>query len=99
MIRLTARPGRADIAFPNGISQTVDQLHLVGKPEGLTKEIMFLEGGFLGLDNIGVFDRSNTIPGGGRLEQADGTSWMAMYTSICWRSRWNCRSTIPPKKM
>ncbi|WP_080055773.1 MGH1-like glycoside hydrolase domain-containing protein [Spirosoma aerolatum] len=37
------------------------------------------EGGFLGLDNIGVFDRSNQIPGGGRLEQADGTSWMAMY--------------------
>ncbi len=37
------------------------------------------EGGFLGLDNIGVFDRSNMIPGGGRLEQADGTSWMAMY--------------------
>ncbi|HEX5655020.1 MAG TPA: glucosidase [Chitinophagaceae bacterium] len=37
------------------------------------------EGGFLGLDNIGVFDRSNTVPGGGRLEQADGTSWMAMY--------------------
>jgi hypothetical protein len=37
-------------------------------------------GGFLGLDNIGVFDRSTTIPGGGRLEQADGTGWMAMYT-------------------
>jgi hypothetical protein len=37
------------------------------------------EGGFLGLDNIGVFDRSNTIPGGGVMEQADGTSWMAMY--------------------
>lgn len=37
------------------------------------------EGGFLGLDNIGVFDRSNMIPGGGTLEQADGTSWMAMY--------------------
>ncbi|MBL7737580.1 MAG: glucosidase, partial [Chitinophagaceae bacterium] len=37
------------------------------------------EGGFLGLDNIGVFDRSNTIPGGGILEQADGTAWMAMY--------------------
>lgn len=37
------------------------------------------EGGFLGLDNIGVFDRSNTVPGGGILEQADGTSWMAMY--------------------
>ena len=38
------------------------------------------EGGFLGLDNIGVFDRSNMIPGGGVLEQADGTSWMAMYS-------------------
>ena len=37
------------------------------------------EGGFLGLDNIGVFDRSSAIPGGGMLEQADGTSWMAMY--------------------
>jgi hypothetical protein len=37
------------------------------------------EGGFLGLDNIGVFDRSAGIPGGGYLEQADGTSWMAMY--------------------
>ncbi len=37
------------------------------------------EGGFLGLDNIGVFDRSSAIPGGGQLEQADGTSWMAMF--------------------
>jgi hypothetical protein len=38
------------------------------------------EGGFLGLDNIGVFDRSKPLPGGGHLEQSDGTSWMAMYT-------------------
>jgi len=37
------------------------------------------EGGFLGLDNIGVFDRSQPLPTGGRLAQADGTSWMAMY--------------------
>ena len=37
------------------------------------------EGGFLGLDNIGVFDRSAAVPTGGTLEQADGTSWMAMY--------------------
>ena len=36
------------------------------------------EGGFLGLDNIGVFDR-NSVPGGGNLEQADGTAWMGMY--------------------
>ena len=37
------------------------------------------EGGFLGLDNIGVFDRSAELPLGGTLEQSDGTSWMAMY--------------------
>ncbi len=38
------------------------------------------QGGFLGLDNIGVFDRSAPLPTGGHLEQADGTSWMAMYS-------------------
>jgi len=38
------------------------------------------EGGFLGLDNIGVFDRSAALPTGGRLEQADGTAWMAMFS-------------------
>ena len=38
------------------------------------------EGGFLGLDNIGVFDRSKPLPGGAHLEQSDGTSWMAMFT-------------------
>ncbi|HSC33831.1 MAG TPA: glucosidase, partial [Thermodesulfobacteriota bacterium] len=37
------------------------------------------EGGFLGLDNIGVFDRSAQLPTGGHIEQADGTSWMGMY--------------------
>jgi Mannosylglycerate hydrolase MGH1-like glycoside hydrolase domain len=37
------------------------------------------EGGFLGLDNIGVFDRSKVLPWGGYLEQSDGTSWMAMF--------------------
>jgi hypothetical protein len=37
------------------------------------------EGGFLGLDNIGVFDRSAPLPTGGFLQQSDGTSWMAMY--------------------
>ncbi len=36
-------------------------------------------GGFLGLDNIGIFDRSQPLPGGGSLEQADGTAWMAFY--------------------
>jgi hypothetical protein len=38
-------------------------------------------GGFLGLDNIGVFDRSQALPTGGELEQADGTAWMAFYAT------------------
>jgi hypothetical protein len=38
------------------------------------------QGGFLGLDNIGVFDRNKPLPTGGYLEQSDGTSWMAMYS-------------------
>jgi mannosylglycerate hydrolase MGH1-like protein len=38
------------------------------------------EGGFLGLDNIGVFDRSAPLPTGGYMEQADGTAWMALFT-------------------
>jgi len=38
------------------------------------------EGGFLGLDNIGVFDRSSPLPTGGRLEQADGTAWMIFFS-------------------
>jgi hypothetical protein len=38
------------------------------------------QGGFLGLDNIGVFDRSAALPTGGHIEQSDGTSWMAMFS-------------------
>jgi hypothetical protein len=37
------------------------------------------QGGFLGLDNIGIFDRSSKLPTGGHIDQSDGTSWMAMY--------------------
>jgi len=44
-------------------------------PEGLN----VFQGGFLGLDNIGVVDRSVELPGGGHLEQSDGTAWMGMY--------------------
>jgi hypothetical protein len=44
------------------------------------KEHNIFQGGFLGLDNIGVFNRSSALPTGGQLEQADGTSWMAMYS-------------------
>jgi hypothetical protein len=43
-------------------------------PDGMN----IFQGGFLGLDNIGVFDRSAPLPTGGHLEQSDGTSWMGM---------------------
>src|SRR5437660_20724 len=45
-----------------------------------TEGMNVFQGGFLGLDNIGVFDRSAMLPAGGHLEQSDGTSWMAMYS-------------------
>ena len=45
------------------------------------------EGGFLGLDNIGVFDRSAPLPTGGYLEQADGTAWMALFCENMLRNR------------
>jgi hypothetical protein len=37
------------------------------------------QGGFLGLDNVGIFDRSSPLPTGGRIDQSDGTAWMAAY--------------------
>ncbi len=44
-----------------------------------TQNRNIFQGGFLGLDNIGIFDRSTELPGDGHIEQADATSWMAMY--------------------
>jgi hypothetical protein len=44
-----------------------------------TEGLNVFQGGFLGLDNIGVFDRSSRLPTGGHIDQSDGTSWMAMY--------------------
>lgn len=49
----------------------------VNRKDPLGKNVF--EGGFLGLDNIGVFDRSMPLPGGGYMDQSDGTSWMAMF--------------------
>jgi hypothetical protein len=50
----------------------------VNRKDRLGKNVF--EGGFLGLDNIGVFDRSKPLPTGGHLEQADGTAWMAFFS-------------------
>jgi hypothetical protein len=56
------------------------------------------EGGFLGLDNIGVFDRSAPLPTGGYLEQADGTAWMALFCQNMMKSppSWQCRIRTTP---
>ena len=53
------------------------------------------QGGFLGLDNIGVFDRSAPLPTGGQIEQADGTSWMAMYSLNLMRISLELAATKP----
>lgn len=73
------KTGKADILFLERVFQKllINFTWWVNRKDHKGNNVF--EGGFLGLDNIGVFDRSNTIPGGGHLEQADGTSWMAMY--------------------
>ena len=72
--------GRADVDF---LKSTFNKLVLnytwwVNRKDRFGKNLF--EGGFLGLDNIGVFDRSAPLPTGGHLEQADGTAWMALFT-------------------
>lgn len=73
------RTGHADVQFLERVFQKllINFTWWVNRKDSKGNNVF--EGGFLGLDNIGVFDRSNMIPGGGVLEQADGTSWMAMY--------------------
>ncbi|NNF19731.1 MAG: glucosidase, partial [Flavobacteriaceae bacterium] len=73
------KTGKGDIKF---LKRMFNKLALnftwwVNRLDSSQKNVF--EGGFLGLDNIGVFDRSTGIPGGGILEQVDGTSWMALY--------------------
>ena len=72
--------GKADIEF---LKSSFNKLTLnftwwVNRKDRFGKNVF--EGGFLGLDNIGVFDRSAPLPTGGYLEQADGTAWMALFS-------------------
>ncbi|MEM6320341.1 MAG: glucosidase [Bacteroidota bacterium] len=74
-----AKTGKGDTQF---LKRAFQKLALnftwwVNRKDGNNNNIF--EGGFLGLDNIGVFDRSAPMPGGGTLQQADSTSWMAMF--------------------
>ena len=72
--------GKSDVDFLKKIFQklSINFTWWVNQKDSSGKNVF--EGGFLGLDNVGVFDRSNKLPGGGILEQADGTAWMAMYS-------------------
>ncbi len=76
----TAERGQGDLDFLKHAFQKllVNFTWWVNRKDRLGKNVF--EGGFLGLDNIGVFDRSAPLPTGGRLEQADGTAWMAMFS-------------------
>ncbi len=71
--------GRADRAFLESIflKLMLNFTWWVNRKDTAGRNVF--EGGFLGLDNIGLFDRSKPLPGGGVLEQADATSWMGMY--------------------
>jgi hypothetical protein len=71
--------GRSDRAFLERIFQKllINFTWWVNRKD--TQGNNLFEGGFLGLDNIGAFDRTSGLPPGGLLEQVDGTSWMAMY--------------------
>ncbi|MCO6497265.1 MAG: glucosidase [Chitinophagaceae bacterium] len=73
-----ARTGKGDICFLERVFQKllINFTWWVNRKDHLNNNVF--EGGFLGMDNIGIFDRNN-VPGGGILEQADGTAWMGMY--------------------
>jgi Mannosylglycerate hydrolase MGH1-like glycoside hydrolase domain/Glycosyl hydrolase family 63 C-terminal domain len=74
--------GKADTPFLERIFQKLmlNFTWWVNRKDALNNNIF--EGGFLGLDNIGVFDRNTPLPEGAVLEQSDGTSWMAMFAAI-----------------
>ncbi|MCC6669558.1 MAG: glucosidase [Planctomycetes bacterium] len=71
--------GRGDVAFLQRVFQklTMNFTWWVNRKDRLGRNVF--EGGFLGLDNVSVFDRSAPLPTGGFLEQADGTAWMAFF--------------------
>ena len=79
--KITAPRGSRDRAFLARVFQKllVNFTWWVNRKDVRGRHIF--SGGFLGLDNVGVFDRSKPLPGGGQLEQADGTAWMAFYCS------------------
>ena len=85
----TAQPGERGAAFLKRVFHKFNFTWWVNRKDRDGSNVF--EGGFLGLDNIGVFDRSAPLPTGGYLEQADGTAWMAFFRRSCSRSPWSWR--------
>lgn len=90
-----SQPGRADFPF---LRRTFQNLMLnfswwINRKDVSGRNVF--EGGFLGLDNISVFDRSAPLPTGGRLEQADGTAWMALYAALMFKIAVELTETDP----
>jgi hypothetical protein len=77
--KIADRPGARDRNFLESVFQKLllNFTWWVNRKDAQGKNLF--SGGFLGLDNIGVFDRSKPLPTGGALQQADGTAWMAFY--------------------
>jgi Mannosylglycerate hydrolase MGH1-like glycoside hydrolase domain len=77
--KISGKPGERDRDFLESVFQKLllNFTWWVNRKDTHGKNLF--SGGFLGLDNIGVFDRSKPLPTGGTLQQADGTAWMAFY--------------------
>ena len=80
--RMGCEEGKPDRSFLERVfpKLLVNFTHWVNRQDVAGRNLF--AGGFLGLDNIGLFDRSQPLPGGGVLQQADGTAWMAFYCSV-----------------
>jgi len=79
--KMAGKPGSRDRVFLSRVFQKliINFTWWVNRKDSEGNHLF--SGGFLGLDNIGVFDRSKPLPTGGALEQADGTAWMAFYAA------------------
>ena len=86
------RTGRGDLEFLKSIYNKLllNFTWWVNRKDRTGRNVF--EGGFLGLDNIGVFDCSTPLPTGGHLEQTDGTAWMAFYAQAMLQISWSSPS-------
>ena len=72
----------ATSSFSSVLSRNYCSTSPGGSIRKISMDANLFQGGFLGLDNIGVFNRDQALPNGAYLSQSDGTSWMAMYSLI-----------------